>query len=787
MKMQTGAHTPHRSESRQTPLANANAGSDDKHGDSLLQPRGDVPLDIDLTIRNLRFLDLDLQADWPGLGRDTFRGASKDAKTKARGRVQAAEWVLFKLFEIYDPRGTRSSLQQFFPALEPRQSISLRAALFQLLTTLKQTGVLARECALRRSLLDDCRGERFEELLFHFSSMVLRNRIAQVRQGHALPATRIATSKALDEGEATQLEPLALALRSSLAASLNQRAHLHKRLESLRSTLTAQGNDLEARNARQRTEVSTQEKLLYESNANVTELKTQLRNACEANLDWVNLAISGDNNTDRLLSLEAPFDSLWKGTMAKGPGDHAVPPPATHGTVITEIDARISDAKDRLDNWRAFQSTLSMRNEELTISKSPLKTPGRSPLKRSPVKSPNKPASQLLGTPRSPTKPKVVNGQGQLRRTTRSIQPPSQRDDKTKVQDTESASRGLAKVIDVAKPTSSPSHPSRLAESPLVRPLTSDKPNSHLPLFSSNESAFAGNNQHFASGDADENAAGSATQQAFGWDEKDASGVSRELRRRPMTFTISRPYMSTPTTTKLEISDGPSSVDATATSTPIVAEPDQKADATESPTVQSRPQRLSLAERVRHSMALADTLRGQRAEFLASVSADTSSERTTRPSQRALPNRQAVPSTGSAPNCEADGVNSLSDRVHASVGNRTTLGATDRPQGIGREQITRSKHSRERRQSHTAGPRAQPLPDIGAGADEVDELTTAMDMVDIGSGEDEEHDYKIDTRPKTPIGELFDAGADYGSVFKSRSKMRRSPPPTQAPSTVDNL
>lgn len=82
----------------------------------VLQPKQDapppntpvvVPSDAALFLRNLRLLDLDRLPDWPGATVDTFR-VGKDVLVAQKDRVRAAEWVLYRLFEIWDPKETKN-------------------------------------------------------------------------------------------------------------------------------------------------------------------------------------------------------------------------------------------------------------------------------------------------------------------------------------------------------------------------------------------------------------------------------------------------------------------------------------------------------------------------------------------------------------------------------------------------------------------------------------------------------------------------------------------------------
>jgi hypothetical protein len=57
-----------------------------------------------ILLRNLRLLDLDEEFDWPAISHETF--AANDAVQNQKRRVRSAEWVLYKFFEILDPKDT---------------------------------------------------------------------------------------------------------------------------------------------------------------------------------------------------------------------------------------------------------------------------------------------------------------------------------------------------------------------------------------------------------------------------------------------------------------------------------------------------------------------------------------------------------------------------------------------------------------------------------------------------------------------------------------------------------
>jgi hypothetical protein len=61
---------------------------------------------IDLLLANLRLLDLDLRADWPDVTSKTF-STRDNAQQNQKHRIKCTEWILYRLFELWDPEETR--------------------------------------------------------------------------------------------------------------------------------------------------------------------------------------------------------------------------------------------------------------------------------------------------------------------------------------------------------------------------------------------------------------------------------------------------------------------------------------------------------------------------------------------------------------------------------------------------------------------------------------------------------------------------------------------------------
>ncbi|KAK2066645.1 hypothetical protein P8C59_000441 [Phyllachora maydis] len=183
-----------------------------------------------LFLRNLRLLDLDRHPDWPDITAPTFapagRAGSADAGLKRR--VQCVEWALYQLFVLWDADEARNKLRPFFPPLDQVQSLNLRAALLRCLEQAKKNGVLGRDVVVRKTMLDECKGDRLEEVLAMLSSAVLKRAVAEgTLDGGGVRHPALAQTWALEnrgyKGERTQLAVLALAHRASLKRLLKEK------------------------------------------------------------------------------------------------------------------------------------------------------------------------------------------------------------------------------------------------------------------------------------------------------------------------------------------------------------------------------------------------------------------------------------------------------------------------------------------------------------------------------------------------------------------------------------
>ncbi|KAF2971048.1 hypothetical protein GQX73_g2443 [Xylaria multiplex] len=255
-----------------------------------------------LFLTNLRLLDLDLEPDWPDITPATF--SAKDAVGGQKKRIQCVEWALYQLFSLWDHNDAQNKLRPFYPPADQVQSINLRAALVRSLEAAKKNGVLGRDVLIRKTMLDECKGERLEEVLAVFSSAVLKK----------LKKKKAAREKYRDFEEL-------LAVKERGVSRRQEQARL-----------------------------SSQDGSIVISNTERAEVRRILRNNWAGNEQWVDGLLGGHSSQKRGL-LSTPFDEVWGGVQTGNITD-------LEGRAIgllEQLEQRVHHQKTRLQKWENFR------------------------------------------------------------------------------------------------------------------------------------------------------------------------------------------------------------------------------------------------------------------------------------------------------------------------------------------------------------------------------------------------------------------------------------------------
>jgi hypothetical protein len=251
---------------------------------------------------------------------------------------------------VHDLLISIQKLRPFFPPLEPLQSVNLRAALFRALTELKKNGDLGRETILRKTMLDDCKGEKFDELLAVFSTAVLRKLLAASASEMIWnPAMTLSTASSFSPTNYQNIIPLILAHQVSLNASGARRLRAQETYEQFSRLLDEKKVELTDRS----NNVSTQNKdqPQMESDGLARELQTNWLGSEE----WATALLDGGCHSSTDGFLELPFSKAWKQATESTVDGLAS---GVKSDLVVDLEARVLRLRGRLRRWHEFSDSL---------------------------------------------------------------------------------------------------------------------------------------------------------------------------------------------------------------------------------------------------------------------------------------------------------------------------------------------------------------------------------------------------------------------------------------------
>ncbi|KAI4269728.1 MAG: hypothetical protein LQ337_007110 [Flavoplaca oasis] len=307
---------------------------------------------ISTFITHLRLLNLDQLDDWPTITEELF--ASKHARESQKQRVRCVEWALYRLFELWNPKDTKNKLQPFFPPYESLRSLNLRAALFRCLNDLKKEGFLGKEIVIRKTMFDDCRGDKFGELISSFSTIVLQKTLRSQPDSTTSITGRLATRRNIPRREQRSLLPLAIAHQGALKALLERKKRLKDRYANLQKVLDSKEQELLKR-VDDLALADTKHPLEAVSDRAVQEIRQQFDENWQGNRIWIKSIIEADSQDVADPLLDTPFANVWahveQGTIDQVGED-------LQKSLVQGLTKRVRVQQDRLSQWQSIRQAL---------------------------------------------------------------------------------------------------------------------------------------------------------------------------------------------------------------------------------------------------------------------------------------------------------------------------------------------------------------------------------------------------------------------------------------------
>lgn len=224
---------------------------------------------------------------------------------------------------------------------------------------------------LRKTMLDECKGDKFMEILVLFSTAVLKKSIGVRKQrGKQEPVVKaIATATVLSASQQNSLIPLAIAHRSALKSILQKKEAQGSRYTHFSDLLETKNQSIHQRNEQFNTTLQQGKCSVQHSDA--ISIKRQLRDNWIGNTTWLDTILHGNKQAEDGY-LNAPFRDVWNtiengGSLEEG---------ANTSDLLETLELRVEQQRTRLQRWQSFHARMSeldmpsSRQKCTTITKS---------------------------------------------------------------------------------------------------------------------------------------------------------------------------------------------------------------------------------------------------------------------------------------------------------------------------------------------------------------------------------------------------------------------------------
>lgn len=209
---------------------------------------------------------------------------------------------------------------------------------------------------LRKTMLDECKGERLEEVLAVFSNVVLKKVLLEEPLEHPAIAKDLAFENFSYSGERTVLSALILAHKASLSKHLREKENARARYQDFSDLLKLNERRIARRHEQLKEVLAERGSYDHMSSREVRDIQELFQKNWSGNEQWLGAVLYGDSKVGEDGLLATRFDRVWKYVENGSIGE--VESKARVG-LLEQLDARVKDQENRLARWQDFGKTLS--------------------------------------------------------------------------------------------------------------------------------------------------------------------------------------------------------------------------------------------------------------------------------------------------------------------------------------------------------------------------------------------------------------------------------------------
>jgi hypothetical protein len=216
-------------------------------------------------------------------------------------------------------------------------------------------------------MLDECKGDKFYEILAIFSNAVLKKVLAARHGGErdAAVAKNLATASMLSADQQRSLLPLAIAHKAALVNVLKRKDEKRRKYMEFEGLLDKKAEDVDRRIRKSKDTPRAQRPAVSQKEADT--VKKQLKDNWIGNQQWLDIMLHGDHVQAEDAFLNSRFDKVWH-MVEKGRKLEDVAPETG---LLENLQSRVQEQQDRLQKWKTFHQELRRDESEKAKSKGP--------------------------------------------------------------------------------------------------------------------------------------------------------------------------------------------------------------------------------------------------------------------------------------------------------------------------------------------------------------------------------------------------------------------------------
>lgn len=209
-------------------------------------------------------------------------------------------------------------------------------------------------------MLDECKGERLEEVLSVFSTAVLK-RLVQDDGGHEVIAQQLALEKFHYTSVPTEdMSVLLLAHQVSLRRILEKKQEAGGHYNVFARVLREKDEQLTRKKEELEKAIEEDRSTEFVSKAETQVLQDRVRKNWYGSNEWLESVIHGDGPAEDGGLLFQPFDRVWKNVEA---GNLEEIEGKRRKGLLEQLDARVQEQNSRLEKWMSFREQISARRK----------------------------------------------------------------------------------------------------------------------------------------------------------------------------------------------------------------------------------------------------------------------------------------------------------------------------------------------------------------------------------------------------------------------------------------